>query len=81
MDIERIFEVAVLSARRDAQLATDAGFPHRACDPVACALMELWESGRDAGMSEEAIQAIVDRHVELDDAGEAWPRDIAPSVH
>ncbi len=79
--MEKEFEAAVFNARADAKLASDAGFPQRACDQVAAALADLWEAGKDAGLSDKAIGAIARRYVEFDDAGEAWPRDMPPSLH
>ena len=80
--MEREFESAVANAHSVAKQVRDAGYPHyRACDEIYAALAELWEDGRHAGMSDEAIQAIADRYVYWDRDGEAWPHERAPSLH
>lgn len=80
MNIESKFAAEVINARGNSRLANTAGWSQRACDQVAGALADLWEAGRDAGLSSADIQAIADRHVEHDADGEAWPRSPAGNV-
>lgn len=80
MDIEQTFAAEVINARGTSRLANTAGWPQRACDQVAGALADLWDAGRDAGLSGADIQAIADRHVEYDDDGEPWPRPTGGNV-
>jgi hypothetical protein len=80
MDIEQTFAAAVINARGFAKIASTAGIPQRTCDQVACALADLWEAGRDEGLTTAEIQAIANRYVDYDDDDEAWPRQMAGNV-
>ena len=61
MSFEQTFAAEVLNARGNAKLCNTAGIPQTVSDQVDCALMELWQQGRRAGMASAEIQAIVDR--------------------
>jgi hypothetical protein len=43
-------------------------------------LADLWEAGRDEGLTTAEIQAIANRYVDYDDDDEAWPRQMASNV-
>ena len=73
-EIEQRFAAALANSRGYAKLWNTAGCPQSHHDQVGCALIELWEDGRKAGLSGDEIQKIADTYVEYDDAGEALPR-------
>jgi len=79
-DAEQAFAAAVANARGNAKLADTAGFPQTAFDQVMCALVELWEDGRNEGLSGDDIQAVVDQWVFWDEHDNPWPREMADNV-
>jgi hypothetical protein len=78
-DIEQAFAAAVANARGNAKIAATAGHPLNASDQVAGALAELWERGRAAGLSADAVQAVADRYV-VWDGDNPWPREMPANV-